>query len=67
MLKPEILEKLKAVGVCLHKGGFSTGLLGITTAIMQWPIAAIYGDSQEPTDEEIALLGSFVRKQLGVT
>jgi len=50
MLKPEILEKLKAVGVCLHKGGFSTGLLGITTAIMQWPIAAIYGDSQEPTD-----------------
>ena len=65
MLGPEISKKLKAVGVCIHSGGMSTGLLGITTAIMQWPIAALWEESEELTDEEIGLLGSFVRKHLG--
>ena len=58
MLGPEISEKLKAVGVELHRDVMTAGLL--------WPIAAIHHKSEEPTDEEVALLGSFVRRKLGV-
>lgn len=66
MLKAEVLEKLKLNGVALHQGGMSTQLLGLATAVIKWPIASLWHESKEPTDEEIGLLGSFVRKHLGL-
>lgn len=66
MLKPETSEKLKTIGVRIHSGGMNTSLLGLAIAIMPWPIAALWSGSEEPTDEEIGLLESFVRKHLGV-
>lgn len=61
-MKEKVLKQLKKIGVFVHRGGFDYDRVG--AMFNEYPVCAIWNESEEPTDEEIGLLAEIVRERL---
>ena len=61
-MKESTIERLRRVGVFLHKSGFDYNpLLG---AFDKRPLCAIWHKSEEPTEKEIGILTEIVQEKI---
>jgi len=61
-MRKEIIERLKTIGVSIHKGGFECNLIDAMSGYR--PVCALWYESEEPTEEEITILERIVAKKL---
>ena len=57
-----MIEKIKAVGVAIHRGGFSYN--PIVGMFSKREVLAIWQESEDPSDEEINTMAGLVQKML---